>query len=159
MNRYKTLTARLSPMNLALGLSILITCLWVFWGVMQMFHEGWYAPFEWAYFLVPAAAMLCLSLVSLRWPRCGAILFVITGVGFGALVLWRFGSGNDLSAGWTIGALLSCSPVTVPLRNDGNSQRLAAWAFAVCRRLKNDRRPCSRPNIQRTLSEWEQGVQ
>lgn len=69
----------LSPANVAWLLSVLITCLWVLWGVPEMFNEGWYAPFEWLFFLLPASAMLALTLLALRWPRMGAALFVALG--------------------------------------------------------------------------------
>ena len=26
----------------AVGLSIVITCFWAFWGIIETFHEGWY---------------------------------------------------------------------------------------------------------------------
>jgi len=109
-----------SPANIALMLSVLVTCLWVIWGVSEMviwgvsemFHEGWYAPFEWLFFLLPASAMLTLTLIGLRWPRVGAALFVAIGVGFGGLILWQYRPGGGRSAGWTLVGLLSWVPVT-----------------------------------------------
>ena len=101
-----------SPANVAWLLSVLITCLWVLWGVPEMFHEGWYAPFEWLFFLLPASAMLALTLLALRWPRMGAALFVALGLGFGALIQWQIRPGGGRSAGWTLANLLSWIPVT-----------------------------------------------
>ena len=103
----------LSSTNVALTLSILVTCLWTFWGVSEMFHEGWYTPFEWLFFLLPAGATLALTLVALRWPRVGAALFAAIGLGFGGLVLWQFRPGGGRSAGWTPARLLSWVPVTL----------------------------------------------
>ena len=101
----------LSSTYLALTLSIAVTCLWVFWGVIEMFHEGWYAPFEWLFFLLPAGVMFALTLIALRLPRVGAILFAAIGIGFGALVLWQYRPGGGRSAGMTLGNLLSWVPV------------------------------------------------
>jgi len=60
-----------SPGNLALSFCALVTSLWVFWGVTEMFHEGWYAPFEWLFFLLPTAISLALALIALTWPCVG----------------------------------------------------------------------------------------
>ena len=27
---------------IAVGISTVITCFWVFWGIIENFHEGWY---------------------------------------------------------------------------------------------------------------------
>jgi hypothetical protein len=104
---------RISCANIALVLSILVTCLWVLWGVIEMFHEGWYAPFEWLFFLLPAMAMLSLTLIALRLPRVGAALFIAIGVGLNGLVLWQFRPGGGRNADWTLINLLSWVPVTL----------------------------------------------
>jgi hypothetical protein len=103
----------LAPANVALALSVLVTCLWVAWGVPEMFHEGWYAPFEWLFFLLPAGVALALTLMALRSPRAGAALFVAIGLGFGGLVVWQYRPGSGRSAGWTLANLLSWIPVTL----------------------------------------------
>lgn len=77
----------LSPGNLALFLCILVTCLWTFWGVTEMFHEGWYAPFEWMFFLLPSGACLALTLVALTWSRFGGGLLIVVGIAFYAVML------------------------------------------------------------------------
>jgi len=128
-----------SPANIALMLSVLVTCLWVIWGVSEMFHEGWYAPFEWLFFLLPAGAMLTLTLIGLRWPRVGAALFVAIGVGFGGLILWQYRPGGGRSAGWTLVGLLSWVPVTLFLvvigllfyRGRGQRRRRTHYLAAV----------------------------
>ena len=100
---------------MALYLGVLVTCLWVVWGVPEMFHEGWYAPFEWLFFLLPAGVMMTLTLVGLRWPRTGATLFVVLSLGFGGLILWQFRPGGGRSAGWILTSLLSRMPTTLLL--------------------------------------------
>jgi hypothetical protein len=103
----------LSPTTIAPILSVLVTCLWVAWGVPEIFHEGWYAPCEWLLFLLPACIMLTLTLIALRWPRVGAVLFAAIGLGFGGLVLWQYRPGSGRSAGWSLVNLLSWVPVTL----------------------------------------------
>lgn len=102
----------LSAANVAWALSVLITCLWVVWGVPEMFHEGWYAPFEWLFFLLPAGLMLALTLVMLRWPRAGAVLFVATGLGLCGLVVWQARPAGGRSAA-TLASLFSWVPVAL----------------------------------------------
>ncbi|MGC8787001.1 MAG: DUF7670 domain-containing protein [Anaerolineae bacterium] len=90
--------------NLALLLAIAVTCLWTFWGVTEMFHEGWYRPWEWLFFLLPAGACLALTLVALTWRRLGGWLLIITGTGFYAWVMWsiarRFGLSLSAALSW-----------------------------------------------------------
>jgi len=99
--------------DIALGLCVVVTSLWTLWGVGEMFHEGWYHPFEWVFFLIPALISLVLTLLALRWPRVGAALFTFLGVGFGVFTLWRYRPGSGRAAGWTLGRLLSLVPVTL----------------------------------------------
>jgi len=110
-----TVSRLFSSTNTALALSVLVTCLWVVWGVLEMFHEGWYAPFQWLLFLLPAGATLALTLIALRWPGVGAILLTTIGLGFGGFVLWQYRPGGGRAAGWTPVTLLSWAPVTLLL--------------------------------------------
>ncbi len=73
--------------NVALALCLLITCAWTAWGVIEMFHEGWYAPFEWLFFLLPAGVCLALTLFALAWPRLGGYLLIAIGIGSYAWLL------------------------------------------------------------------------
>jgi hypothetical protein len=95
---------RISPGNLALSCCILVTSLWVFWGVTEMFHEGWYAPFEWLFFLLPAAISLTLTLMALTWPRVGGWLLIGAGILFYAWVMFsvatRFGLNPRIVVSW-----------------------------------------------------------
>jgi len=91
------------PSYLALGLCVLITCLWTLWGVVEMFHEGWYRPFEWLFSLLPARVCLTLTLAALTWPRLGGWLLIAIGGAFYGLQLWRAAGVYDLTLGMIVG--------------------------------------------------------
>ncbi|NWG21268.1 MAG: hypothetical protein HXY39_13215 [Chloroflexi bacterium] len=86
-----------SPGNLALFFCIMVTSLWTFWGVTEMFHEGWYAPFEWMFFLLPASLSLTVTLIALTWPRLGGWLLIGTGIAFYTWVLVKAATGFGLN--------------------------------------------------------------
>ena len=92
------------PGNLALFFCIMVTSLWTFWGVMEMFHEGWYAPFEWMFFLLPASLSLTVALIALTWPRLGGWLLIGTGIAFYAWMLVKaatnFGLNPQVVLSW-----------------------------------------------------------
>ena len=79
----------------AVGLSIVITCFWAFWGIIETFHEGWYYE-SWlanvglmlAQYLSPMLIFMGVTLISIRWPRFGGGLHAI----FVLLVIWFFQS-------------------------------------------------------------------
>jgi hypothetical protein len=69
---------------LALALSVLITCLWAFWGIIENFHEGWFydslarnVALMFIQYLSPMVIFLILTLVSVRWPRIGSSLHLL----------------------------------------------------------------------------------
>lgn len=96
------------PGIIAAGLCILVTGFWTFWGVVEMFHEGWYQPFEWLFFLLPAIVCLALTLVALTWPRLGGWLLIVIG---GAFYAWALRSAAT-RYGLTVGAALSWLPAS-----------------------------------------------
>lgn len=97
-----------SPDNLVLTLCLCVTCLWVAWGVIEMFHEGWYRPFEWLAFLLPAGICLTFTLLALTWPRLGGWLLILIGGAFYILICWR----NAALYGLNLLSLLSWLPVS-----------------------------------------------
>ncbi|MBN1136627.1 MAG: hypothetical protein JXM73_08570, partial [Anaerolineae bacterium] len=99
---------RVSAGNLALFLCLMATCSWTLWGVIEMFHEGWYAPFEWLFFLLPAGVCMALTLIALTWPRLGACLLIGAGTGFYAWMLWNAAERFELS----VPIVLSWLPVS-----------------------------------------------
>jgi hypothetical protein len=68
----------------AVSLSILITCFWTFWGIIENFHEGWFYE-SWlsnlglmfAQYLSPMLLFMGVTLISIYWPRFGGGLHVV----------------------------------------------------------------------------------
>ena len=89
------------PGYIAVGLLIALTTFWTYWGVGEAYYEGWwgvwYNPLP---YLLPAAALLTLTLVGIRWPRKGGWTIVIVGGGIfaGWLVISEFTAVNLLKA-------------------------------------------------------------
>jgi len=83
---------------IAVALSIAITCVWAFWGVLETFHEGWYHN-SWLLnvgmmllqYLSPMLLFLGVTLVSIRWPRTGCCLHLALVVG----IAWFFRIGSN----------------------------------------------------------------
>jgi hypothetical protein len=78
---------------IAVSVSILITCLWAFWGMVENFHEGWY--FEsllsnlglmLIQYLSPMIVFMGVTLVSIFWSRFGGGLHIILAL----LAIWFF---------------------------------------------------------------------
>jgi hypothetical protein len=73
----------------AVVLMTLLTALWVFWGVAEMYWEAWWGPWRLRLaYMVPGATCFLLLLVSLAWPRMGGWLVIAVGAGFS---LWWTG--------------------------------------------------------------------
>ena len=80
-------------------------CFWAFWGSIENFHEGWFAPSFWqnlgmmfVQYLSPMLATMLISLVALRWPR----LAVPIVVAFGIAVVWFFQAGFAATILWVV---------------------------------------------------------
>jgi hypothetical protein len=83
---------------IAVGLSAAITCLWAFWGIVENFHEGWFYDsllpnlgLMFAQYLSPMLIFLAVTLVSIFWPRAGAVLHGILALG----VSWFFEASTN----------------------------------------------------------------
>ncbi|MCD6287271.1 MAG: DUF1566 domain-containing protein [Anaerolineae bacterium] len=77
----------------AVGLSITITCVWAFWGIIENFHEGWYyeslqsnVGLMFVQYLSPMLIFMGVTLISVLWPRFGGGMHVI----FAVLAAWFF---------------------------------------------------------------------
>ncbi|MBN1121641.1 MAG: hypothetical protein JXJ17_11230 [Anaerolineae bacterium] len=91
MNRKKHFIARL-PGWIASVLMIFFTTFWAYWGIGELYHEGWWgAWYNRLPYLVPIVAMLIPTLVSFRWPVIGGSLIIAIGI----FALFFF--GNDVA--------------------------------------------------------------
>jgi hypothetical protein len=92
------------PGYIATGLVILTTTFWTYWGVGEMFYEGWGMPFPHPMrYLILAAACLVLTLAALTWPRVGGWLLIVIGGAFTAW-WWRLAAARGwLSWKWILG--------------------------------------------------------
>jgi len=96
MNQQARATTRSLPGCIATGVLILVTSFWTYWGVGEMYYEGWGLPFPTPLrYLLPPALCLALSLVALTWPRGGGWLLVVIG---GAFSIWW--SNLAAARGW-----------------------------------------------------------
>ncbi len=97
------------PGYMATGFVALTTTLWTFWGVGEMYYEGWWgAWYNRLPYLGPLATCLTLALVALTWPRLGG--WIILGAG-GAFTVWRWTRQAQLGA-LTVGWMLSWFPIS-----------------------------------------------
>lgn len=77
----------------AVIVSIVLTCLWAFWGILENFHEGWYFSsflsnlvLMFTQYLGPMLIFIGASLISIYWPRLGGSLHMI----FALFLVWFF---------------------------------------------------------------------
>lgn len=68
----------------AVVISILITCFWAAWGILENFHEGWYfaswlsnVGLMFAQYLSPMLLFMAVTLIAIFWPRTGAGLHLV----------------------------------------------------------------------------------
>jgi Flp pilus assembly protein protease CpaA len=61
-------------------LMIFFTAFWTYWGIAEMYHEGWWgAWYNRLPYLAPIALTLLPTLVSFRWPILGGTLIILVG--------------------------------------------------------------------------------
>lgn len=77
------------PGFIAAGIVLLVIALWAFWGLGEMFFEGWWG--EWynkAVYLSIGVAAFLLGLAALRWPRAGGWVLIVIGAAFNVWWWW-----------------------------------------------------------------------
>lgn len=110
------------PGRIAAGLMMLTTSLWTFWGIAELYYEGWGLPFPQPLaYLVPAALCLGISLLALRWPRPGGWILVLGGAAF---TTWWWGMARRRWGSMTLGGILGMIPVSALLM-------LIGWLFLL----------------------------
>lgn len=78
---------------IAVGVSVVITSFWAFWGSIENFHEGWYHEsllsnlgLMFFQYLSPMLIFMGLTLISILWPRFGGGLHGLVAL----LAIWFF---------------------------------------------------------------------
>ena len=78
---------------IGVSVSTLVTCIWALWGILENFHEGWYAEtlaanlgLMFIQYLSPMLIFMALTLVSIFWPRVGGGLHIASAL----LAIWFF---------------------------------------------------------------------
>jgi len=105
------------PGCIAFGLLVGFTTLWTFWGIAELFHEGWHYSLAGKFFqyLLPGLVCLAFTLLAITWPRAGGGLLIVAGLAFSTwwlittlqrvafspamLVSWFFFGGTLVVAG------------------------------------------------------------
>jgi hypothetical protein len=101
------------PGLLAAGFVLLTTVLWTFWGISELYYEGWGLPFPAPLsYLIPAALCLIFSLLALRWPRLGGWVLIVCGTAFTA---WWLNLSIQRSGGFSWQTAISQFPFSTLL--------------------------------------------
>jgi hypothetical protein len=59
------------------------TLLWAYWGVGEVFHEGWYAPYAHiVFYFIPFLSLLGITILCIYLPLIGGILIILVGLLF-----------------------------------------------------------------------------
>lgn len=131
--------------TIAILLLATITALWTFWGVAELYYEGWWGHwYDRLAYLVPAAAFLALSLLLVRWPRLGGTLLMLLGGGFTVFFL----SVQIGRWGLRLLPLLQSLAVTAPLFLIG------LFFFWAGRRVQFAMATLSQPAVVRRERRW-----
>lgn len=84
---------------IGVGISLLISGLWAYWGAFENFHEGWYSKSVWEnicmlifQYMLFSLIFIVLALIGLRWKKVGLALHIVLG-GFCA---WFFAGASVL---------------------------------------------------------------
>ncbi|SRR6266498_545797 len=84
---------------IAVAVSTTLTCFWAAWGILENFHEGWHDPslllnvaLMVVQYLAPMLGFLLVALISVRWPRIGAVMHWALA----SFALWFFGTNSPV---------------------------------------------------------------
>ena len=70
---------------IGVGITLIFSSMWAYWGAIENFHEGWYSHSVWEnlfmlffQYLLFTIVFVALALVSLRWKKIGLALHILT---------------------------------------------------------------------------------
>ncbi len=96
---------------IGVGISLIFSSLWAYWGAMENFHEGWYSQSIWEnlfmlffQYLLFTIVFTLLAVISLRWKRIGLALHILIAGGS----IWFFsGASFSVLAGMIVLPILT----------------------------------------------------
>ncbi|MBN1428346.1 MAG: hypothetical protein JXB07_08170 [Anaerolineae bacterium] len=98
------------PGWLAASFVIFVTAGWTFWGIAELYYEGWGLPFpEPLAYLIPGVACLIFTLLALRWPRLGGWVLIGSGSLF---TIWWWNLTARRAGGLTWQIVLGLFPIS-----------------------------------------------
>jgi hypothetical protein len=78
---------------IAVGITAAFVCVWTYWGIIENFHEGWYAESVWEnlfmlfiQYLLISIVFCALAVVAIRWRRVGLALHIAAAL----FLMWFF---------------------------------------------------------------------
>ena len=87
------------------SISLILSCLWAYWGAMENFHEGWYSDSLWEnllmfvfQYLLMTFLFVLLAVIALRWKKLGIALHVAAA----AFCFWFFSGASFMILGLMI---------------------------------------------------------
>lgn len=99
---------------IAVGFSILISCVWAGWGIIENFHEGWYYPslgmnlgLMAVQYLSPMLLFIGLTVLGIHRPRIGAVLHLLIA----GLAIWFFRAASPAAILLIIAPLLGLGAI------------------------------------------------
>jgi hypothetical protein len=93
---------------------VAIAAVWTYWGIGEMYHEGWWGAWynRLPYLAIPAACLL-LTLAALRWPRVGGWLIILIGGAFTIFFMDLEIVDGRLTIGRDLGGFLVSGPLVL----------------------------------------------
>lgn len=96
---------------IGVGITLIFSSLWAYWGAIENFHEGWYSKSIWEnlfmlfiQYLLFTFVFVLLAIVSLKWKRVGLALHIIIA---GASIWFFSGASLSVLAGMIVLPILT----------------------------------------------------
>jgi len=109
MNRNKKIKSYLVPGITGWFLLLVATLLWAYWGIGEVFHEGWYPPYTHIiYYFIPFLCLLGMSAMCIYLPLVGGIIIIAGGILYLVLNVIRAGQQHVtlLPSFWVVPAIV-----------------------------------------------------
>ena len=93
------------------GITLIFSSMWAYWGAIENFHEGWYSHSVWEnifmlvfQYLLFTWVFVLLAVISLRWKRIGLALHILIA---GASIWFFSGASLSVLAGMIVLPILT----------------------------------------------------